>query len=112
MDRRQFDREPTNLELYAQIGEQERRRLRARDISSDGVFVQGWETPPAPGARVNLTFLIGAGPVVKLLRRVAMVARVTSDGVGLVHGTRALLAGICAGARPSPWSSLQWPEVD
>ena len=112
MDRRQFDREPTNLELYAQLGEQARRRLRARDISSEGVFVQGWETPPPPGARVDLTFLIGAGRVVKLLHRGAMVTRVTKDGVGLIHGTRGVLAGISADPRPSPWSSLEWPEVD
>lgn len=111
MDRRQFDREPSNLELYAQVGQQVHRRLRARDISSDGVFVQGWQRPPQHGTQVNLTFLIRGGPVVKLLRRAATVARVTDEGVGLVHGSLAA-AGAGASCRPSPWSSLRWPDVD
>jgi hypothetical protein len=115
MDRRQFDREPTNLELYAQIGEQNARRLKASNISTQGVFVEGWSSPPVTGTEVNLVFLIGGGAVVKLLRR---VARVVDEGVGLVHGAGALVGGSPESTsavqprRRSPWTLLDWPEVD
>ena len=119
MDRRHFDREPTNLELYAQIGEQHPRRLKASNISTQGVFVEGWSSPPGAGTEVNLVFLIGGGAVVKLMRRVARVARVVDGGVGLVHGAGALVCGAPESAtavqqprRYSPWSLLEWPEVD
>ena len=112
MDRRRFDREPTNLELYAHVGPQGHQRLRARDISTEGVFVEGWSAPPAQGALVNLTFVVNGGRMVKLLRREAVVSRVTENGVGLVHGGRAGAPVRARTARPSPWSSLRWPEVD
>ena len=113
MDRRRFAREPTNLEVYARAAQHGAQRLRVRDISSNGVFLRGWPTPaPRPGTEVSLTFLIGGGSIVKLFRRAARVARVTDEGVALVHGAKALT---CEAARPrarSPWSSLRWPEVD
>ena len=112
MDRRRFDREPTNLELYAHVGPQGHQRLRARDISTEGVFVEGWSAPPAQGALVNLTFVVNGGRMVKLLRREAVVSRVTENGVGLVHGTRATAPSRTRAAGLSPWSSLRWPEVD
>ena len=112
MDRRQFDREPTNLELYAQTGKQHPRRLKATNISSQGVFVEGWSPPPADGTPVNLVFLIGGGAVVRLLRREARVARVVEGGVGLVHGAGAEKRASVHPIRPSPWTSLQWPDVD
>jgi hypothetical protein len=112
VDRRQFDREPTNIQLYARVGAGRSRRLRARDISTEGIFVEGWTPAPHQGAEVSLTFLIGEGPVVKLLSRSARVARVTDQGVGLVHGRHAGGTARRYRARPSPWSSLSWPEVD
>jgi len=112
MDRRRFDREPTNLDLYAHTGPDGHQRLRARDISSEGVFVEGWSTPPAQGALVSLTFVVNGGRMVKLLRREAVVSRVTEDGVGLVHGARVAAPARARGSRPSPWSTLRWPEVD
>ena len=111
MNRRQFDREPTNLELYAQSGEQRPRRLKATNISSRGVFVENWSPPPQDGARVDLVFLIGAGAVVRLLRRSARVARVVDGGVGLIHGAEAECSAV-APPSPSPWSSLRWPDFD
>ncbi len=112
MDRRQFDREPTNLQLYAQANARRTVRMRARDISSEGIFVEGWASPPRQGAQVSLTFLIGDGPIVRLLARHARVARVTDEGVGLVHGARAERGDGGRRAGPSPWRSLSWPEVD
>ena len=112
MDRRKFDREPTNLELYAQSGEQRPRRLKATNISSRGVFVEDWSPPPQDGARVNLVFLIGAGAVVRLLRRSARVARVVDGGVGLVHGAEAEYRTEVRPSPCSPWTSLRWPDFD
>ena len=112
MDRRQFDREPTNLEVYAQAQEQPPLRLRARDISTQGIFVEGWTSPPRHGTEVSLTFLIGSGSVTRLLRRVARVTRVTDAGVGLMHGSGALPDGPGRRSPHSPWSSLRWPDVD
>lgn len=112
MDRRQFDREPTNLEVYAQAQEQRPLRLRARDISTQGIFVEGWTPAPRHGTEVTLTFLIGGGSVTRLLRRVARVTRVTEGGVGLVHGSGAVPGTQSRPPAHSPWSSLRWPEVD
>ena len=113
MDRRRFDREPTNLELYAEARKHRRQRLRVQDISTNGVFVEGWAQPPAQGTPVSLTFIVGPwGRVVKLLRREATVARVTEDGVGLVHGSPAQDASTAHAQRNSPWSSLRWPQLD
>jgi len=111
MDRRQFDREPTNLELYAQSGAQHR-RLKATNISTQGIFVEDWSPPPRNGTEVNLVFLIGGGAVVRLLRRAARVARVVDGGVGLIHGTAAVGCDVVRRPRCSPWSSLRWPDVD
>jgi hypothetical protein len=117
MNRREFDREPTNLELYAQVGGHPPQRLKASNISTQGIFVEDWSSPPRSGSEVDLVFLIGGGAVVRLLRRVARVARVVDGGVGLVHGTEAvagedLQCAVARQPRYSPWSLLQWPDVE
>ena len=111
MDRRHFDREPTNLHVYARAPRHEARRLRARDISSDGVFLEG-RVPSLPrGAELSIIFVIESGSTTRLLHRRARVARVTEDGMGLMH-----TAPASGGARPrgpcAPWPPSRWPGLD
>lgn len=107
MDRRQCAREPTNLKVY--LGDPRyAKMLQARDISANGVFLEGWAEKPKKGDEFELAFVIDdARPT--YLRRRATVARVTDSGVGLTH--------MDAPRTPLPrtrdaWSSLSWPIVE
>ena len=109
VDRRSYERERTNLRVYARAPAERACALRAVDISSDGVFLDGWQDPPAPGTELSITFVVDSGSTLKLIHRRARVARVTSAGTGLVHAARS------PGSRRrplSPWSSLRWPDVE
>ncbi len=107
MERRLCDREPTNVKVY--VGDPPyAKMLQARDISPNGVFLEGWVDPPACGAELTLAFVIDNNkPLV--MRRRAKVARITNSGVGLTHDMEPYT--------PPPrtrdtWSALSWPIVE
>ena len=110
MDRRHYDRELTNLKVYAREDTKPARALQARDISSDGLYLDGWPDAPPAGTRLDLTIVIEAGSSVRLLHRNARVERKTESGVGLTHFGQGLSAPPRTPA--SPWSELNWPQVD
>ena len=89
MERRSNQRRRVGDEVYAyyRIGELRGRGL-VRNLSPDGAFVETGTYELHRGRRVEFVFAYPSGPLIKMRRLRAIVARVTAQGAGIALLTR------------------------
>ncbi len=85
LERRVYARQGIDLKVYVSPEGHPAERYKATNISSRGLFLEGWSPALPRGAVTLLVFALElGGNLVKLRRRWAMVAHVTQSGSGLL----------------------------
>jgi hypothetical protein len=84
MERRLNTRHRARTSVYIFLPGQRAKLCRARNLSSNGVFIETRNLGLRKGASVQLAFAINLGTVTKLHRRTAVVAHVSRGGTGLM----------------------------
>lgn len=83
-ERRLLQRNAVSTDVYVSGRGQRPRRFRASNLSALGVFLEGAETGLETGQVVHLVFPVPVQGVIRLHRKKAVVAHVSSRGAGLM----------------------------
>jgi len=89
MERRLLERSKVSTTVYLASPGSRLKRCRARNLSAMGVFLQIRSLGLPAGTVVSLVFAVTLGEVVRLHRRKAVVAHVSTEGAGLMMQGRA-----------------------
>jgi PilZ domain len=84
MERRLNTRHRARTSVYIFLPGQRGKLCRARNLSSNGVFIETRSLGLRKGATVQLAFAINLGAITKIHRRTAVVAHVSRGGTGLM----------------------------
>jgi hypothetical protein len=88
MERRYSQRKPAAVHVYVSFAGRETRRYKTMNLSSHGLSINTGKRQARPGAIASLTFVINQGNLVRLHRRKATVAHVTSTSTGMMLHNR------------------------
>ncbi len=84
MERRQSERKKVTAVVYLCVTGRPFQRCKAYNLSAGGVFVETRPLGLRRGRKVQLVFVLAIGPIIKLRRLPAVVARVSRDGAGML----------------------------
>lgn len=83
-ERRLRPRKRVSIDVYVYSPGHSVRRCKTHNLSSNGVFVDVEKLGVGPGSTVELVFVIRRGPIIRVHRLWAIVARLTGNGVGMM----------------------------
>lgn len=83
MERRLNTRQKAVTRVYLRIPGGKLRRCKTANLSPAGVFVEADTLGVPRGQLVDLIFVLGLQPVIKIKRRKAIVAHVSGRGAGM-----------------------------
>ncbi len=83
MERRLNTRQKAVTRVYLRIPGGKLRRCKTANLSPAGVFVEADTLDVPRGQLVDLIFVLGLQPVIKIKRRKAIVAHVSGRGAGM-----------------------------
>ena len=93
-ERRRAPRNRVETDVYVGTAEG-RRRVRARNLSRNGVFVEAADLDLAAGSALSLVFSVTVNGVIKLHHKEAVVVYVAAHGVGLrMQGQKSAPVGV------------------
>lgn len=83
MERRLHTRHHARTRVYLSAPGHRHWRCEAKNVSSNGVFLENGPIDLPRGTDVELIFAVELGPVTRIHRRTAVVAHVSANGTGL-----------------------------
>src|SRR5215475_13015674 len=89
VERRLHTRHRARTVVYITVPGGRRKLCKAVNLSATGVFIETTNLGLRKGQQVVLSFAINLGQVIKLHRRIAVVAHVSRGGTGLMMETYA-----------------------
>lgn len=81
-ERRQAERRPVATDVHINVAGA-RKRARAVNLTSRGVFIAGWHPDLETGTRVELVFHVPLDGMIRLHRKRAVVTHNSVRGVGM-----------------------------